>query len=318
MKRQPLFALWLIWILAGSAYAQGDRPVRMVLPNATGSGIDVFARTLQNALAKQLNANIVIENQPGAGGIVGLQTLARATPDGHTISMVSNNIVVLPAVYKSLPFSVPGDFSVIALCGFTPFVLVTHPKVPAANAVEFNALLKAKPGELNFASSGAGTILHLISEMYLDAVGARARHIPYKGVGPMLADLLGGHVQFATTALPTVQGHIKSGALRVIGIGTAQRVPAAPDIPTLVEQGVANYVVEGWFGIMGPKGLPPKQVQRLRDAVAFAFDAPEVKDAMQRQGNVIRVTQPEEALRFVRNELVKYAALVKKVGVELQ
>jgi tripartite-type tricarboxylate transporter receptor subunit TctC len=295
-----------------------DKVVKFILPNATGSGVDTITRAAQPALGKALGMQVIVDNQPGAGGIVGLQALARSAPDGLTLSVVSNNVVIFPSVYKTLPFNMPNDFTPIAICGFTPVVLVVNPKVPASNAKEFTALLKAKPGELNFASGGNGTILHLASEMYLDQVGAKARHIPYKGVGPMVTDLIGGQVEFATVALPSVQQHLKTGALKAIGVATAQRIPAAPEIPTFVEQGVPNYVVEAWFAVIGPKGLPATEVKRVHDAVVTAFAQPEVKDAMAKQGNVINVSTTEHAQQFFRSELTKYAGLVKKAGVELQ
>jgi tripartite-type tricarboxylate transporter receptor subunit TctC len=304
--------------LVGAAHAQGDRTVRFILPNATGSGVDAITRAAQNALGKALGATVVVDNQPGAGGIVGLQALARSAPDGTTLSVVSNNVVIFPSVYKSLPFNMPGDFTPIAVCGYTPVVLVVNPKVPATNAKEFVALLKEKKGDLTYASGGNGTILHLAAAMVLDEVGASARHIPYKGVGPMVTDLIGGQVEFGAVALPSVQPHLKSGALRAIGIATSQRVPAAPDIPTFVEQGVPNYVVEAWFAVIGPKGLPAAEVKRVHDAVVAAFATPEVKEMMARQGNVIDVGTPDHAAQFFRSELAKYATLVKKAGVELQ
>jgi tripartite-type tricarboxylate transporter receptor subunit TctC len=305
--------------LPGVAAAQSDKTVRFVLPNATGSGVDAITRAAQSALGKALGATVVVDNQPGAGGVVGLQTIARAAPDGHTLGVVSNNVVIFPSVLKSLPFAMPGDFTPIAICGYTPVVLVVNPaKVAAKNSAEFAALLKSKPGELNFGSGGNGTILHLAAEMYLDEVGAKARHIPYKGVGPMVTDLIGGQIEFATAALPSVQQHIKTGALRAIGVGTAQRVPAAADIPTFVEQGVPGYVVEAWFAVIGPKGLAPAEVKRVHEAVVAAFADPAVKETMAKQGNVINISTPETAQQFFKTELAKYAALVKKAGVEAQ
>ncbi|HMW22876.1 MAG TPA: tripartite tricarboxylate transporter substrate-binding protein [Burkholderiaceae bacterium] len=305
--------------LPGWAAAQSDKVVKFILPNATGSGVDAITRAAQGALAKALGSSVVVDNQPGAGGVVGLQSIARAAPDGHTLGVVSNNVVIFPSVLKSLPFAMPGDFTPIAICGYTPVVLVVNPaKVAAKNSAEFAALLKSRPGELNFGSGGNGTILHLAAEMYLDEVNAKARHIPYKGVGPMVTDLLGGQIEFATAALPSVQQHIKSGALRAIGVGTTQRVPAAADIPTFVEQGVPGYVVEAWFAVIGPKGLAPAEVKRVHDAVVAAFADPGVKETMAKQGNVINVSTPEAAQQFFKTELAKYAALVKKAGVEAQ
>lgn len=300
------------------AWAQSDKSIRFILPNATGSGVDAITRSVQPALAKALGHPVIVDNQPGAGGIVGLQALARSPADGFALSVVSNNVVIFPSVYKSLPFDMPGDFTPIAVVGYTPVVLVVNAKVPAGNAKEFIALLKAKNGDMTFASGGNGTILHLASEMFLDEAGVKARHIPYKGVGPMLTDLIGGQVDFATAALPSVQAHLKSGALKAIGVATAQRVPAAPEIPTFVEQGLPNYVVEAWFAVIGPKALPAAEVQRVHAAVVAAFADPAVKEAMARMGNVINVVPADKAMPFFRSELARYAQLVKKAGVELQ
>jgi tripartite-type tricarboxylate transporter receptor subunit TctC len=213
----------------------------------------------------------------------------------------------------------PGDFTPIAVVGATPIVLVVNPaKIPATNHKELAALLKAKPDAFNYASSGSGTILHLAMELYLEAAGLRVKHIPYKGVGPMVTDLLGGQVDFAAAALPSVQGHIAGGRLRPIGLFPAQRTPAAPDIPTLAEQGLKNFEVEAWFAVIGPKGMTPATVKKVHDAVLAAFSDAAVKEAMAKQGNTIRVTSTEEAQAAFRRELVKYAALVKKVGLEPQ
>ena len=317
-RRTVIAAASLAGLVPLAARAQSGT-VKFVLPNATGSGVDAITRAAQPALAKALNANVVVENQPGAGGVVGLQTLARSQPDGSTLSVVSNNVVIFPSVLKSLPFDMPNDFTPIAVVGATPMVLVANPsKVPATNHKEFAALLKGQPGSLNFGSGGNGTILHLAGELYLDAAGLKARHIPYKGVGPMVTDLLGGQIDFAVAALPSVQQHIQKGALKAIGALTPQRTQAAQDIPTFAEQGLSNFAVEAWFAVIGPKGLPPAQVKKAHEAVVQAFNDPGVKDAMAKQGNTIAISSPEEAQAAFRRELAKYAALVKKVGLEPQ
>ncbi len=331
MKRQPalsrrslLAATAATAAAAGSlalpAFAQqvGDKAVRFVLPNATGSGVDAITRAAQPALSKALGMPVLVENQPGAGGIVGLTTLARAAPDGMTLSVVSNNVVIFPSVIKQLPFDMPGDFTPIAVVGATPIVLVANAKVPANNSKEFIALLKSKPDALNYASGGIGTILHLATAMFLDEAGVTAKHIPYKGVGPMVTDLIGGQVEFATAALPSVQAHLKSGALKAIGVGTRERVAAAPEIPTFVEQGLPGYVVEAWFAVVGPKGMAAADVKRAHDAIVAAFADPAVKDTMAKQGNSISISTPEQAAAAFRSELQKYARLAKKVGLEAQ
>jgi tripartite-type tricarboxylate transporter receptor subunit TctC len=320
LSRRGLLLAILAGAVSAPALAQvGEKTVKFILPNATGSGVDAITRAAQPALAKALGFPVVVDNQPGAGGIVGLQALAKTAPDGVTLSVVSNNVVIFPSVYKTLPFDMPGDFTPIAVIGATPIVIVVNPsKVAATNHKEFVALLKSKPGELNYGSGGNGTILHLAGEMYIDEIGASAKHIPYKGVGPMVTDLIGGQIEFATLALPSVQQHIKSGALRAIGMGGAQRTPAAPEIPTIAEQGTPGYVVEAWFGVLGPKGMSAADTKRVHDAVVAAFNDPAVKEAMAKQGNTINVSTTEFAQAYFRTEKDKYAKLVKKAGIELQ
>ncbi len=309
-------ALCAAWPLAAAAQSN---TVRFILPNAAGSGVDTITRAVQPALATALGASIVVENQPGAGGVIGLQALARSAPDGTTLSIVSNNVVIFPSVLKSLPFTIPDDFTPIAIVGSTPIVMVVNPsKMAVSGHRDFAALLKAKPEGYNYGSSGSGTILHLAVELYLDAAGLKAKHIPYKGVGPMVTDALGGQVDFIAAALPSVQGHIASGKLKPVGLFPDQRTPAAPDIPTFAEQGLANFNVEAWFAVIGPKGMSPALVKKVHDAVVAAFNDPAVKETMAKQGNTIRITTTEQAQAAFRTELAKYAALVKKVGLEPQ
>lgn len=321
MTRRAWFALAVAAVASGMSLAAQAQPsvVKFILPNAAGSGVDAISRAAQPALAKALNAAVVIENQPGAGGVVGLQALARSVPDGGTLSVVSNNVVIFPSVLKSLPFDMPGDFTPIAVVGTTPMVLVVNPgRIPVSGGRDFFAHLKNRPGEVNYGSGGNGTILHLATELVLEAAGVSAKHIPYKGVGPMVTDLLGGQIDFATAALPSVQGHIKGGALRPIGLLALQRTPAAPEIPTFAEQGLTNFSVEAWFAVIGPKGMNPAIVKRAHDAVVAAFKDPAVMEAMAKQGNTINVSTPEQAQSAFQTELAKYAALVKKVGLQAQ
>jgi tripartite-type tricarboxylate transporter receptor subunit TctC len=317
MNRREFSLAALAAAMTPAAFAEGV--VKFILPNAPGSGVDAITRAAQQALSKALGASVVIDNQPGAGGVVGLQALARAPADGNTLAVVSNNVVIFPSVLKSLPFDMPGDFTPIAVVGATPMVLVVNPqKMPVKDAKEFFALLKSKPGAFNFASGGNGTILHLASEMVLEAGGATAKHIPYKGVGPMVTDLVGGQVDFGTAALPSVQGQIKGGQLRAIGVLTPNRTPAAPDIPTFAEQGLKDFSLDAWFGVIGPKNLPAAQVKKVNEALVTAFADPGVKEAMAKQGNTIAVSTPEQAQVAFKRELARFAALVKKVGLEPQ
>jgi tripartite-type tricarboxylate transporter receptor subunit TctC len=311
-------ALALACLAAGAALAQSERPIRFILPVATASGVDTITRAASPALSRALGAPIVVDNQPGAGGIVGTTALVKAAPDGATLSVVSNNHVIYPSVYKSIPFDPVNDITPIAIVGSTPIVVVVHPKVPAKNIAELVALMKAKPDTINYGSSGNGTILHLAAEMFMDEAGVKATHVPYKGVGPMLTDLIGGQVEMGTLSLPSIQPHLKSGALRAIGTGTATRLAAAPDIPTMTEQGMPGYLVEGWFAVIGPAKMSAADVKRINTAFVTAFATPEVRETMAKQGNTINVSTPEFAAKFFRDEMAKYAKLVKKAGVELQ
>jgi tripartite-type tricarboxylate transporter receptor subunit TctC len=292
-----------------------DKPVKFILPVSAGSGVDGIARAAGNQLAKALGQPVVFENQPGAGGVVGTAALVRAAPDGLTLSFVSNNHVIYPSVLKSVPFDPVADITPIAVVGATPLVLVINPKVNAVTLKEFVALLKAKPGQYNYASSGNGTILHLAPEMFKDVTGTFSTHIPYRGFAPMLQDIIGGQVDWGVGALPALAAQIKAGSLRALCVSATARIPAAPDIPTSAEAGFPKYLVEGWVAAVGPKGLAPELTKRLNTAIATAFNSPEVRDAMAKQGNTIAISSPEAALAHFRAELQKYAALVKKAGV---
>jgi len=306
-------------LAACPALAQGsDKPIRFILPISAGSGVDNIVRAASVSLGKAFGQPVVIENMPGAGGITGTSAIVKAAPDGLTLGMVSNNHVINPSVFKKMPFDAINDITPISVVGATPLVLMVNPKLPAKNVKELVALLRAKPDGYNYASSGNGTIIHLAGEMFMDQAGVKARHIPYKGTGPMVTDMMAGQVEIGVVALPAVHQHIKSGALRAIGVCGPARSPAAPDIPTIAEQGLPNYAVEGWFAVIGPPKMQAADIKRVHDAVVAAFTSAEVREAMDRQGNVIKPTSPEEAASYFRSEAARYAALVKKANVVLE
>jgi tripartite-type tricarboxylate transporter receptor subunit TctC len=317
---KPLRRALLIAALLSAAPAFAQTPLRMILPVGAGSGVDVIMRSAQNALSKALGGQpVVIENLPGAGGITGTTAIVKAAPDGNTIGVVSNNHAVNPSVFKKLPYDSINDLTPITVVGGSPFVLVVNPaKVPAKTAKELQAFLKARPDAYNYGSSGNGTIIHLAGEMFIDAAGVQIKHIPYKGMGPMIGDIIGGQVELGVAAVPAVQGHLKSGALRAIGVMSTQRVASLPELPTIAEQGFPDVDVAGWFAVVAPKGLPPALVKKLHDAVVAAFNDPEVKAAMARQDNFIHPGTPEAALAFFKSEQERYARLVKKAGITLE
>jgi tripartite-type tricarboxylate transporter receptor subunit TctC len=301
---------------APSAQVSFDKPLKLILPVGAGSGVDGIVRAAANALGRALGQGIAIENQPGAGGVVGTAAMIKSAPDGNTLSFVSNNHVIYPSVLKAVPFDPVADITPIALIGATPLVLVVNKDLPAKTLQEFVALLKANPGKYNYASSGNGTILHLAAELFKDVTGTFSTHIPYRGFGPMLTDIISGQVQWGVGALPAVLGQVKAGNLRALCVSAPARTAAAPDIPTSSEGGAPLYLVEGWIAVVGPKGLPLPQVNRIHAALVTAFGTAEVKEAMAKQGNAISVSTPEVAAAHFKDELVRYAGLVKKSGMK--
>ena len=312
----------LAWItcatMSATAFAE-SAPMRVILPLGAGSGVDVIVRSAQTALSKALDDQpVVIENLPGAGGITGTAALVKAAPDGNTIAFISNNHAVNPSVFKKMPYDSLNDITPISVVGSSPFVLVVNPnKVPARNAKELQALIKSRPGEFNYASSGNGTIIHLAGEMFVDAMGVEVRHIPYKSMGPMITDIIGGQVEMGVSAVAAVQSHLKSGALRAIGVMHKTRVASLPDLPTLAEQGFPEVDVAGWFAVVGPAKMPAAQVKRIHDAVTVAFNDPAVKAAMAKQDNLINPTTPQASAQYLKSEQERYAKLVAKANVQL-
>jgi len=318
-RRQALAALAVAGAVAHVPLrAQTGGTVRLILPVSAGSGVDAIVRASSNALGKALGQNVVIENQPGAGGVVGTAAMIKATPDGNTLSFVSNNHVIYPSVLKSVPFDPLADITPISLVAISPMILIVNPKLPVATLNDFVALLKANPGKYNFASSGNGTILHLAAELFKDTAGVFSTHIPYRGFGPMLTDIMSGQVDWGVGALPAVVGQIKAGTVKALCIASSARNAAIADVPTSAQAGLPAFEIGGWSAVVGPKGMAPEVVKRVNSAVRTAFETAEVKDAMVKQGNTITLSTPEVAQAYFRSEMQRYAALVKKAGVEPQ
>ena len=319
MARRTLLAATVAGAMAPAvSWAQGpDKPLRLVLPVSAGSGVDGVARVVGPSLGKALARPVVVENFPGAGGITGTSMIVKAPKDGSVLGMVSNNHVVNPSVFKNIPYDAVDDITPITLIGATPFVLVAHPSVAAKNVRELVALAKAQPGALNYGSSGNGTILHLAAEMFVHEAQVDIRHIHYRGMGPLTADVLGGQIQMAFIAIAVAAPHVKSGALRAIGLSSTTRSPLLPDLPTIAEQGLPHYALDGWVAVVGPAGLPKPEVERAFQAVRSAVAAPEVRDALLAQGYQLQSPPPDATAAFFRSEVSRMAKLVKQSGLKL-
>ncbi|MDZ4355250.1 MAG: tripartite tricarboxylate transporter substrate binding protein [Variovorax sp.] len=300
------------------ALAQGsDKPIRFILPISAGSGVDAIARAASVALGKALGQPVVIENLPGAGGITGTSAVIKAPPDGFTLGMVSNNHVINPSVFKKMPFDAINDITPISVVGATPLVLAVNPKLPAKNVKELVALLRAKPEGYNYASSGNGTIIHLAGEMFMDEAGVKARHIPYKGTGPMVTDMIAGQVEMGVVALPAVQPHLKSGALRAIGVCGPARSPAAPDMPTIAEQGVPGYESGTWQGVVAARGTPDAVIARLNKELVRIIRTPDIRARLAGQGaEVVTMTAPEQD-QFFAKERARWAQVIQQANLKL-
>ncbi len=303
--------------LAQTKAAGHDKALRVILPLSAGSGADGAIRAISTPISKALGQPLVIENLPGAGGITGTAQIVRAPKDGDTIGIVSNNHVVNPSLYKNIPFDSIKDIAPITIIGTTPFVLVANPKVPARTVQELIAHAKAHPGTLNYGSSGNGTILHLGAAMFVEQAQIDVPHIPYKGMGQLMNDLLSGQVQLGVVAVAPAMAHIKAGNLRAIGITSAKRSASLPDVPTIAEQGLPQYELDGWIAAIAPAGVPKAEMDRLYQGFVQGIASPEAREALIAQGYEIQLTPPEVAARFMASEKQRMQAAVKAAQVKM-
>ncbi|GAB2731039.1 Bug family tripartite tricarboxylate transporter substrate binding protein [Comamonas sediminis] len=303
--------------LAQTKAAGHDKALRVILPLSAGSGADGAIRAISTPISKALGQPLVIENLPGAGGITGTAQIVRAPKDGDTIGIVSNNHVVNPSLYKNIPFDSIKDIAPITIIGTTPFVLVANPKVPARTVQELIAHAKAHPGTLNYGSSGNGTILHLGAAMFVEQAQIDVPHIPYKGMGQLMNDLLSGQVQLGVVAVAPAMAHIKAGNLRAIGITSAKRSASLPDVPTIAEQGLPQYELDGWIAAIAPAGVPKAEMDRLYQGFVQGIASPEAREALIAQGYEIQLSPPEVAARFMASEKQRMQAAVKAAQVKM-
>ena len=316
----------LLWLVAAAlaalpASAQNwpQRPVSLIVPFAAGGGTDAFARPLAQQLDNQLGMRVIVDNRAGAGGNTGAAAAAKAEPDGYTFFVGATHHVIAPAMYASLSYDLQKDFIPIGMVSQVPHVVVVHPqKVAAKSLPELVALAKANPGKLNYGSAGAGTAHHLAGELFKLLSGTDIVHVPYRGAGPAMQDLVAGQIDMAFDGLGSSAAQIAGGQIRALAVAAPTRSKAFPDVPTAAEAGLPGYEVSTFYALWAPKGTPPAIVERMTKELQTALQAPTIREAWARQGSEIPTLTGAEFGAFVGSEITRWAKVVKDAGVKLE
>lgn len=295
-----------------------QRAIQVVVPVAAGGGTDLMARALGGKVAELLGQSVVIDNKLGAGGNIGVEFVARAKPDGHTLLLTPNTIATNVAVYRKLPYDLLKDFQVVSLLGQTDVVLVVHSSVKANNAREFAEQLRAKPGELNFGSAGLGSSQHLQAEYFNQLAGTRSNHIPYKGQSQAMTDLVGGQIQYMFSPLQNALPYIQQGRIKALAVAAKQRNRVLPEVLTLGESGYPNVEVANWFAVYAPATTPAAVVKKLNAAFVKARNQPEMKAKLEGMGFDLLFATPEQEADFMRSELVRWARVAAYAGIKAE
>jgi tripartite-type tricarboxylate transporter receptor subunit TctC len=324
MNRSMLAALAVAALGAlapGLAWPQAypAKPVRLIVPFPPGGSTDIVARIVAQKLGDRLGQQVVVENRGGAGGTIGTEVVARATPDGYTLGVASTSThAVAPSVYTKLGYDPVKDFAPVSLVAVSPYLLVVHPDVQVKSLQEFVAYVKARPGKLNYASAGTGSTTHLAMEMLKSAAGLYIVHIPYNGNGPAGTAVIAGQVEALFGSLPAVLPHAKSGRVRPIAVGTPKRSPSLPDVPTVAESGFPGFDASLWLAIMAPAGAPPAVVDRLHKEIVAVIGSPDAADALAKAGAEPISSTPAELAGMVKDGVGKYAKIVKQAGIKTE
>ena len=321
IRRRLLLLSALACLLGGHGMALGQevfpsRPVRLVLPFSPGGTTDIMSRLLSVKFQEETGQALVVDNKPGAGGMIATELVARAPGDGYTLLLGSSAQLALnPALYANVRYSPLRDFTTVALLGATPNVLLTHPSLPVHNLAELLALARSKPGTLSFASPGSGSTAHLAAELLKQRAGIDLIHVPYRGGGPALTDALGGQVPLIFVAIPSIVAPAKAGRLRPLAVSGLKRSSALPDVPTLAET-LPGFDAVGWYGVVAPAATPPDVVNRLHGVLRRITAMPDVRVAWAQQGIDVLGGSPEEFAEYLRSELPKWAEVIRRSGAK--
>jgi tripartite-type tricarboxylate transporter receptor subunit TctC len=315
----PRIAIVVLLALSFSAEAQTypAKPIRIVVPFAPGGGADIIARILGQKMTESWGQQVVVDNRAGASGNIGAELVAKSAPDGYTLLMASSALAINPSVYKSVPYDALKDFAPITQPGLLPNILVVHPSLPVKTVKDLVALSKSRPGQLSYASAGAGTGTHLAAEMFKLMAGVNMVHVPYKGGGALISDLLGGHVVLTFATLPSVMPYIKAGRLRPIAMTTSKRWPGLPGVPTIAESGFAGFEISTWIGLLAPAGSPREAINKLHGEVVRILKLPDVRGRFEELGIEPVGDTPEQFAQYIKGELAKYAKIAKQSGARV-
>ncbi|OZI59724.1 Bug family tripartite tricarboxylate transporter substrate binding protein [Bordetella genomosp. 11] len=316
--RRLLGALFACLALSPAANAEyPDHTIRLVVPFAPGGAVDAIARVIAERISGPLGQSVIVDNRGGGGGIVGTDFAARANPDGYTLLMASASGMMITPLLQKLPYEPMKAFTPVALVGQVPFLLVSTTKLPPTNLQEFIAYAKERPGKLAYASAGTGTPHHVAGEMFKLATGTDLIHIPYKGTGPALVDVISGRVAVMNSEILAALPHVREGQLRALGIAAAKRSPLAPDIPTLKEAGLPNFEVTTWYGVVAPTGTPPAAVKKLSDTIMKALTEADTRSKLDQIGVIPRGLAGKDFSDFLVQENAKWTKMVKDTNIKI-
>ncbi|MFY9317148.1 MAG: tripartite tricarboxylate transporter substrate binding protein [Burkholderiales bacterium] len=320
LKRILLVAAYALLPMGGAlAQTYPAKPVRMIVGFPPGGGTDVVARVISQKLTEWWGQAVTVENRAGATGTIGADAVAKSAPDGYTLIMGHvNSHAIAPNLFAKLPYDPLKDFAAVAYVGYVPNVLAVHPSVNVKNVKELVALLKANAGKYNYASSGNGSTQHLAGEMFKQLTGTSIIHVPYKGSGDAIKDLLAGVVAMNFDTMPPVMPHIQAGKLRGLAISTPKRLAQLPDVPTFLEEGITGFDVANWYGVMAPGGTPRDIVARLNAEINKAMLVPEVRARLEGVGTQLKEQSAAEFEAYMKSEVAKYAKLIKDTGVKVE
>ena len=310
----------IVLCAAGLAFAQNypAKPIRVVVPFPPGGPADILSRTIGQSLAETWSQQVVIDNRAGAGGNIGSEIVAKAPPDGYTLLMgFVGTHAINSSLYRDMPFDPVKDFEPVGLVAMVTIILVVHPSIPVKSVRELIALAKARPGELTFGSPGNGTPQHLAGELFNTMAGVKMGHIPYKGAVPALTDLLGGRLSMIFSSMPPALPHVQSGKLRALGVTSAARSPAAPDVPTIAQSGLPGYEVINWYGVLVPAKTATDIVGKLNAEIVRIMNLPAVKERLAAQGAETYTSTPAQFADYIRQETAKWAKVVKFSGAHI-